>query len=239
MSLFGGVQDDAARRSLLAIDAKERNEPSLVRFLQGEQCYCAAVNSLAGAPSRREFSERFETDVINVLGFVTNELTVVSSGEKIGGLVDVTLPTQIMRCQTTADCGGIKPQVCASNRCIHDGNPRITLTWDGDDDLDLLVVTPDGATIWYDNNFDPVSLGAFDTGHAQDVPGQHVESIYFPLRSAPPGIYQIWVSSFEERGEPDSWTVEVFSRGSSRMVVTGQGELDQRIQYVHSYRQAV
>jgi hypothetical protein len=239
MSLFGGVQDDAARRSLLAIDAKETNEPSPVRFLQGEKCYCAAVNSLAGAPSRREFSERFETDVMNILGFGTNQLTVDSSGEKIGGQIDVTLPTRMMRCQTTADCGGNKPQVCVSNRCIHDGNPRITLTWDGDDDLDLLVVTPDGATIWYDNNFDPVSLGAFDTGHVQDIPGKHVESIYFPLRSAPQGVYQIWVSSFKERGEPDSWTVEVFSLGSSRMVVTGQGELDQGIQYAHSYRLGV
>jgi hypothetical protein len=38
-------------------------------------------------------------------------------------------------------------QVCTSGRCLVDGTPRFTLTWTGDDDLDLSVAAPRGKRI--------------------------------------------------------------------------------------------
>ena len=38
---------------------------------------------------------------------------------------------------------------CFENRCIVDGTPRFTLSWEGDDDLDLSVNPPVGSRVDY------------------------------------------------------------------------------------------
>ncbi len=59
--------------------------------------------------------------------------------------------------------------------CIHDGNPRFTLTWDGIGDLDLHVKPPCGGEISHKNkNPGGVADGTFESC-------TNVENIYFPL----------------------------------------------------------
>lgn len=50
------------------------------------------------------------------------------------------------------------------------------LTWEGDDDLDLAVYTPDGSRIGDDATFDDNAGGSFDTLFFQEVLPLHVES---------------------------------------------------------------
>jgi hypothetical protein len=146
-------------------------------------------------------------------------VTTVNEGGGEGGVDNDAR----QECTANLDClDSGKGDLCVNFSCIHDGNPRVTLTWEGDDDLDLAVYTPDGVRVYYNNDFDEDSGGSFDTLFSQDWFAPHVESIYFPLNGAPPGTYTIEVFSWEERGSPDAWKVEVFTAdgGSVPVIVT-------------------
>jgi hypothetical protein len=179
------------------------------RFLQGEQCYCAAVDSSFGAPSERHFTERFQTDLLANLGLPIEALTVYNDET-------VERPPPIIHnevCSINSDCPfDESQQVCVNTRCVHDGNPRISLTWEGDDDLDLSVTTPKGVEIWYNNDFDEESGGVFDTSYVQDVLGNHTENVYFRM-GEPRLTYTIKVRTHVQRGSADAWTVEVRAFG--------------------------
>ena len=227
---FLAQQDDAARRRLTIDDAMPSLTPHRKgrRLQQGSQCFCAAVNRIDGAPTAREFGERYNSDVRglaiqDMLG--GSNYVVTSLGEDKSNNV-ATQPPRGTQCNINADCIAANQGAnCVNNQCLHDGNPRITLTWEGDDDLDLIVMTPDGTTIWYQNDFDSVSRGTFDTGYVQDVSGQHVESVYFP--QGPVGEYRIIVSSFEKRGDADKWTIEVFEGDVSVLNLQGDGSSEE------------
>ena len=125
-----------------------------------------------------------------------------------------------VECVVAKDCiNSKKGTLCVNNACLHDGNPRITLTWVGDDDLDLSVYTPGGVKIAYDADFDPKTGGSFDTLFSQEVLAPHVESIFFPISGGPSGTYRIMVDSYEERGLPDDWTIEVFTAAGAAVPV--------------------
>jgi len=194
------------------------------RLQDGDECFYAAVNYNQGAPSEREFSERFDADVqaLSNRGSLANQYKVVSLTEKYDGPKE-TVPGQ---CSEDSECGNNKdfPTLCVSSRCLNEGRPRITLTWVGNDDIDLRVTTPQGKTVNYTEYFDPISGGTFDTSFAQTANGSHVESIFFPLSGrAPGGLYEIDVVGFQERGEADLWTLEVFDNGLLAPVFREQG----------------
>jgi hypothetical protein len=184
------------------------------RMQSGDQCYCAAVNIANAAPTGREFAERYSEDVASL----------ISTGEEgsqyaVSLLVEETddgtaiVETKRKECTDAADCiADQRGTLCVNNECLNEGNPRITLTWEGDDDLDLYVFTPGGAVISYVDEFDPKTGGSFDTLYSQDSFDPHVESVYFPRSGAPAGTYRIEVETFVERGgSPDNWTIEVFT----------------------------
>lgn len=148
-----------------------------------------------------------------------NQYKVIALNEKYDG------PKEVLgQCSKDFDCGNNTdfPTLCVNSRCLNEGRPRITLTWVGDDDLDLRVTTPFSTNVNYIDDFDPESQGSFDTGFTQTTNGSHVESIFFPYSGrAPGGIYTIEVISFQQRGEAaDLWTLEVFDRGLATPVLT-------------------
>jgi hypothetical protein len=140
-----------------------------------------------------------------------------------------------VECTVAQDCiKSDKGTLCVNNACLHEGNPRITLTWVGDDDLDLTVYTPDDVRIAYDADFDPETGGSFDTLYSQDEFAPHVESIFFPISGGPSGNYTIEVDSYEEVGSPDDWTIEVFTAAGASVPVfvqKGTGSKDEIIFY--------
>lgn len=80
------------------------------------------------------------------------------------------------------------------------------------DDLDLYVITPGGATIYYDNRFDSESGGQLDQ---DDIPSSEellwVENIYFPMDGGLVGRYTYYVDNFRQQDDADeSWTLRVY-----------------------------
>jgi hypothetical protein len=95
---------------------------------------------------------------------------------------------------------------CASRNCVMVGYPRFTLTWLGSDDKDLIVTTPDGTDIFFDNVFDPVSGGRLEDDVVPDGFDFYAENIYFPVDgSAPAGVYEYLVKG----GGEEAWNVSV------------------------------
>lgn len=123
-------------------------------------------------------------------------------------------------CCDDSDCD-VSQEICVQGTCIDRGNPRFTLTWTGDDDLDLTVVTPFGTTLAVASPSDPLSGGIFGEEGDQYAFGQHVENIFFPLPRGPAGTYTFVVTSFDEIGTPDKWTVTVFVDDSPVLTKTG------------------
>eukprot|EP00934_Nitzschia_sp_Nitz4_P006760 Nitzschia sp. Nitz4//scaffold90_size81538//32378//38032//NITZ4_005319-RA/size81538-augustus-gene-0.92-mRNA-1//-1//CDS//3329560011//6750//frame0 len=123
-------------------------------------------------------------------------------------------------CDTDADCSSSK--LCVEGTCIFSGNPRITMTWTGDDDLDLSVITPDGETINYVNPSAVLSTGQFDGEGVQDSFGSHVENIYFP-EPGPSGTYLFFARSYQVEGSDDLWNIQVVVDDEELMSESGVG----------------
>jgi hypothetical protein len=135
---------------------------------------------------------------------------------------------KFVECCTGQDCLG--DEVCTQNTCIDEGEPRFTLTWTGDDDLDLIVRTPNGTFISFLHNFDPDSGGRFGDGGDQFETGAHVENIYFPKSDSPVGIYSYFVRSFLPVDQDDTWTVTVYVEGQIVTETSGTGNSEE-LQY--------
>ncbi|CAJ1965099.1 unnamed protein product [Cylindrotheca closterium] len=128
-------------------------------------------------------------------------------------------------CCSDFDCPTAR-DFCVRAYCIRDGSPRFTLTWDGDDDLDLIVDTPLGTTLSRSLIFDPLSGGIFEADNNQEELGSHFENVYFPLAGSPFGEYSLQVRSFRRNGSDDSWTLQIYSDGNLIDTKSGAGESD-------------
>ena len=127
-------------------------------------------------------------------------------------------------CCDVSDCRNSR-DLCIQRTCITEGNPRFTLVWDGDDDLDLFVVTPTGTEISTDFVFDGMSGGRFDRDVDQSGLGMHIENIYFPILGTPSGEYAYGVRSSVRRGAGDDrWSIEVYDDGELIAEHTGSGQ---------------
>jgi uncharacterized protein YfaP (DUF2135 family) len=131
-------------------------------------------------------------------------------------------------CCTNADC--FPNEVCASHTCVDEGNPRFTLSWEGANDLDLMVVTPLETVISFSNLEDLESGGKFGEEFDQFEYGKHTENIYFPMGGGPVGQYSFYVRSFLSYGVDDQWTVVVYVDGREELSFSGTGN-SQRLLY--------
>ena len=124
-------------------------------------------------------------------------------------------------CCTNADC--FPNEGCASRTCVDEGNPRFTLSWEGANDLDLMVVTPLETVISFSNLEDLESGGKFGEEFDQFEYGQHTENIYLPMGGGPVGQYSFYVRSFLSYGVDDQWTVGVYVDGKEELSFSGTG----------------
>jgi len=125
--------------------------------------------------------------------------------------------------QCCSDLECFPNEACASRNCVDEGNPRFTLSWEGENDLDLLVITPLGKAIFLSNTKDPESGGKFGEEHDQFEYGFHAENVYFPMDGGPVGEYSFYVRSFLSTGGDDKWTVGVYVNGEGQFAVSGTG----------------
>ena len=122
----------------------------------------------------------------------------------------VNATTFTVECCVDADCGAAN-LICKENTCINTGNPRFTLSWFGNDDLDLHVITPEGVEIDFQFTIDPVSGGELDQDDIPAETARWVENVYFPTDgSAPAGNYTYFVVGYTTVGEPDNYDLSVW-----------------------------
>lgn len=74
------------------------------------------------------------------------------------------------------------------------GDVQATLRWNGDADLDLHVIDPEGFEIYYDNARS-TSGGTLDVDQVPECgnTGNHVENVFWPEGGSIPGTYQAFV----------------------------------------------
>jgi hypothetical protein len=179
------------------------NQIDLRRLQSGDQCYCAFDNIADSQPTEREFLESFSSYIGQ--GITVTKIRQINV-DGVGG------SGTRKECESNNDCvAKDKGTLCVNEQCVHEGNPRITLTWEGDDDIDLVVITPVGTVIDCITDYDNVTGGAFDTLYSQVGFGLHAESIFFPLSGGPSGDYKIEVRVYEQRGTLDNWNLLVLT----------------------------
>jgi len=110
------------------------------------------------------------------------------------------------------------------------GSLSVTLTWDSVVDLDLHVVEPSGAEVyWYTT---PSASGGTLSGDAHELCQQNTasETISWPS-TAPPGTYTVRVDIYDACGSPQvitNYTVTVMNGSTStpyKGQITGDGDL--------------
>lgn len=115
--------------------------------------------------------------------------TGIASSDRIGPLVQayeaVDMVAKGTPCTETET---------AEELVIHHGDVEISLTWDNENDLDLVCVDPAEDMIWF-NNRASASGGALDVDMNCNNPyvRNPIEHIYWPVGGAPAGTYSVGV----------------------------------------------
>ena len=112
----------------------------------------------------------------------------------------------VPQCCVDTECGLL--QQCDTGACVRRGNPRFSLYWEGDADLDLHVLTPSSYEIFFSR---PVSSdgGRLDVDRIPRVWSRWIENTFWPPDgSAPIGKYKYWVNNY--RGNKTPWTLRVY-----------------------------
>ena len=136
-------------------------------------------------------------------------------------------------CCSQDEC--IPDGLCVAATCLTDGTPRFTLEWRGDDDLSLVVITPDNTELSSASPTDAVTGGQWERSLRSEGLGEYFESVSFghvpPLGRqaafAPNGDYTFSIAATQAGLTSDTWTVTVYVDGAAVMTQTGSGASEQ------------
>ncbi len=102
---------------------------------------------------------------------------------------------------------------------VRTGDPQFTLLWDTGADLDLHVIEPGGAHIYWVEKGRPTKLGG--TLDVDNVKGFGPENVYWQHGQGPPGEYKWYVQYFGGFGGydvPTKWQVRIKRNGEENIV---------------------
>ena len=111
------------------------------------------------------------------------------------------------------ECGECPPtHECVSGECVAEGEPRFTLTWNTNDDLDLHVEDPCGNEIYFGHKTATCQgfQGTLDVDDGAGAPASGgPENIFWEEGAAPTGEYRVWVNYYGAHGAQDEahWTL--------------------------------
>jgi hypothetical protein len=104
------------------------------------------------------------------------------------------------------------------------GDVQVTLLWADGNDLDLHVIDPSGAEIYFSHPTSPTggTLDHDDTAGCSST-GTHVENVFWPTGRAPAGRYRVFVKNYTSCGSPSRYSLQAKVRG--RAVITTSGSV--------------
>jgi hypothetical protein len=102
------------------------------------------------------------------------------------------------------------------------GDVQVTLLWADGNDLDLHVIDPSGAEIYFTNPTSPSggTLDHDDTAGCSST-GTHVENVFWPTGGAPPGRYRVFVKNYSSCGSPSRYSLKATAKG--QVAITSSG----------------
>ena len=102
------------------------------------------------------------------------------------------------------------------------GDVQVTLLWADGNDLDLHVIDPSGAEIYFTNATSPTggTLDHDDTAGCGTT-GTHVENVFWPTGKAPSGRYRVFVKNYSSCGSPSRYSLRATAKG--KVAITSSG----------------
>jgi hypothetical protein len=102
------------------------------------------------------------------------------------------------------------------------GDVQVTLLWADGNDLDLHVIDPSGAEIYFTNATSPTggSLDHDDTAGCGST-GTHVENVFWPAGKAPSGRYRVFVKNYTSCGYQSRYSLHATAKG--KVTITSSG----------------
>ncbi|MEO0541324.1 MAG: hypothetical protein AAFZ80_10735 [Cyanobacteria bacterium P01_A01_bin.105] len=131
------------------------------------------------------------------------------------------------------------PNFRGAEPVLQTGDVQVTLRWQTEDDLDLIVTDPGGDTVSYFNPAVP-SGGQLDVdanAYCENPGFSPVENIFWPTESAPTGDYSALVVlsiPCAEQSGPVNYTLTILNQGESQTYEgsVGPGGLDTPYDFV-------
>jgi hypothetical protein len=129
-------------------------------------------------------------------------------------------------------------EMCSEDR-LGTGDIQVTLRWSTADDLDLAVVDPSGAQVWYQNPRVP-SSGELDVdanAGCQADTAVPVENVFWPETQAPTGDYTIAVNLYQRCGGNTGavpFTITLLNKGSTQTLRGEVTDSDEPIEFPFS-----
>lgn len=133
---------------------------------------------------------------------------------------------------------GIDQNCDGADLIVGDGELRLTLIWESGDDLDLHVVEPSGERIWFGDRTSDTG-GQLDrddnvgTCGSDPEPGG-VENIYWPTDAAPTGTYTIEIANYNDCGDANTGTWELFVYQDGALLTSYSGSEGTNLGAPHS-----
>jgi len=140
-----------------------------------------------------------------IAGIVLLRLIVgLASSDGGEGTTPATTPTStVTTLATPAAALTVPPRLTLGT-----GDVQVTLLWADGNDLDLHVIDPSGAEIYFSNPKSPTggTLDHDDTAGCNST-GTHVENVFWPTGGAPRGRYQVFVKNYTSCGAPSRYSL--------------------------------
>jgi hypothetical protein len=126
-------------------------------------------------------------------------------------------------------------EMCSEER-LGTGDIQVTLRWSTADDLDLAVVDPSGAQVWYQNPR-VASSGELDVdanAGCQADTAVPVENVFWPETQAPTGDYTIAVNLYQRCGGNTGavpFTITLLNKGNTQTLRGEVADSDEPIEF--------
>jgi uncharacterized protein YfaP (DUF2135 family) len=102
------------------------------------------------------------------------------------------------------------------------GDVQVTLLWADGNDLDLHVIDPSGAEIYFSHPTSSTggTLDHDDTAGCSST-GTHVENVFWPTGRAPAGRYRVFVKNYTSCGSQSRYSLQAKVRGLAVITTSG------------------